>query len=91
MKHSPCVEKYTQLSTLPSIGSCFLFVLYNLGFTVEAELGDDAEREDQLCVFISEIEKGGLAYHQGKLLFSSSADFFLFFKENFFFFPLYKI
>ncbi|XP_071801624.1 rho guanine nucleotide exchange factor TIAM1-like isoform X2 [Asterias amurensis] len=34
------------------------------GFTVEAELGDDAEREDQLCVFISEIEKGGLAYHQ---------------------------
>ncbi len=34
------------------------------GFTVEAELGDDAEREDQLCVFISAIEKGGLAYHQ---------------------------
>ena len=37
-----------------------------LGFIVEAELGDDAEREDQLCVFISEIVKGGLAYHQGK-------------------------
>ncbi|XP_038076162.1 protein still life, isoform SIF type 1-like isoform X2 [Patiria miniata] len=36
----------------------------DFGFTVEAELGDDAEREDQLCVFISEIEKGGLAYHQ---------------------------
>ncbi|XP_022081626.1 protein still life, isoform SIF type 1-like isoform X2 [Acanthaster planci] len=36
----------------------------DFGFKVEAELGDDAEREDQLCVFISEIEKGGLAYHQ---------------------------
>ena len=33
---------------------------------MEAELGDDAEQEDQLCVFISEIEKGGMAYHQGK-------------------------
>ena len=45
-----------------------------LGFTVEAELGDDAEREDQLCVFISEIEKGGLAYHQGMQYFSLSTD-----------------
>ncbi len=42
------------------------FVVSFVGLKLEAELGDDAEQEDQLCVFISEIEKGGMAYHQGK-------------------------
>ncbi|XP_030850377.1 protein still life, isoforms C/SIF type 2 isoform X3 [Strongylocentrotus purpuratus] len=34
------------------------------GCSLEAELGDDIEQEDQLCVFISSLESGGLAYHQ---------------------------
>ncbi|XP_041463268.1 T-lymphoma invasion and metastasis-inducing protein 2-like isoform X2 [Lytechinus variegatus] len=34
------------------------------GLSLEAELGDDIEQEDQLCVFISSLESGGLAYHQ---------------------------
>ncbi|XP_077977644.1 rho guanine nucleotide exchange factor TIAM1-like [Glandiceps talaboti] len=34
------------------------------GFKIEAELGDDSEQDDQLCVFISEIQPDGLAYHQ---------------------------
>ncbi|XP_033124075.1 protein still life, isoform SIF type 1-like isoform X2 [Anneissia japonica] len=33
------------------------------GFSVEAELGDNEEQEDQLCVFISDVEKDCLAYH----------------------------
>ncbi|XP_071502543.1 protein still life, isoforms C/SIF type 2-like [Diadema antillarum] len=36
----------------------------SFGFSVEAELGDDMEQEDQLCVFISSLESGGQAYHQ---------------------------
>ncbi|XP_071956692.1 protein still life, isoforms C/SIF type 2-like isoform X2 [Antedon mediterranea] len=35
----------------------------HFGFSIEAELGDDLEQEDQLCVFISEVEKDCLAYH----------------------------
>ena len=36
------------------------------GFEVEAELAEDAENEDELCVFISEIQKGGLAQKKGE-------------------------
>ena len=35
------------------------------GFVAEAELADDAEQEDELCVFISEVTKGGLAQRKG--------------------------
>ncbi|XP_070568887.1 rho guanine nucleotide exchange factor TIAM1-like isoform X3 [Ptychodera flava] len=38
--------------------------MMTFGFSIEAELGDDSEEEDQLCVFISEIQPAGLAYHQ---------------------------
>ena len=35
------------------------------GFVAEAELADDTEQEDELCVFISEVTKGGLAQRKG--------------------------
>ena len=38
---------------------------HDLGISVEAELAEDAEQEDQLCVFVSEIVKGGVAFRKG--------------------------
>ena len=36
------------------------------GMAVEAELAEDTEEEDELCVFISDILKGGLAHKKGR-------------------------
>ena len=36
------------------------------GVSVEAELADDSEAEDELCVFISDVLKNGCAYRVGK-------------------------
>lgn len=36
------------------------------GMQVEAELAEDTEQEDELCVFISEVNKGGLAQKRGQ-------------------------
>lgn len=33
---------------------------------MEAELMEDSEEEDQLCVFVSKVEKGALAYLHGE-------------------------
>jgi hypothetical protein len=33
--------------------------------SVEAELAEDTEQEDELCVFISDVNKGGPAAKQG--------------------------
>ena len=40
---------------------------HEFGFTVEAELAEDTEEEDELCVFISELNKNGLAFKKGLL------------------------
>ena len=37
----------------------------DFGFSVEAELAEDTEEEDELCVFISELAKNGLAQKKG--------------------------
>ena len=37
--------------------------------TVEAELAEDAEQEDELCVFLSELNKQGLAMRKGAFYF----------------------
>lgn len=38
----------------------------DFGFAVEAELAEDTEQEDELCVFISDVIKGGLAHRKGQ-------------------------
>ena len=38
----------------------------DFGFNVEAELAEDTEEEDELCAFISDVTKGGLAHRKGK-------------------------
>ena len=38
----------------------------DFGFQVEAELAEDTEQEDELCVFISEVSKTGVAGRKGK-------------------------
>ena len=40
----------------------------DFGFVVEAELADDADQEDELCIFISDVTKGGLAHRKGNVL-----------------------
>ena len=35
------------------------------GLSVEAELAEDTEEEDELCVFISDIVKGSVAHKKG--------------------------
>ena len=37
----------------------------DFGIAVEAELAEDAEQEDELCVFISEVVKAGLGHRRG--------------------------
>ena len=37
----------------------------DFGVSVEAELAEDAEAEDELCVFVSEVVKGGCAHRTG--------------------------
>ena len=39
---------------------------HDFGIAVEAELAEDAEQEDELCVFISEVVKGGLGHRRGE-------------------------
>lgn len=36
------------------------------GMCVEAELAEDTEEEDQLCVFVSDLVKGSIAQKKGK-------------------------
>ncbi|KAL5009978.1 hypothetical protein ScPMuIL_012283, partial [Solemya velum] len=38
------------------------------GMTLEAELGDDLEREDDLKIYISDVRKGGLAERRGLII-----------------------
>ena len=38
----------------------------DFGFQVEAELAEDTEREDEMCVFVSDTTKGGLAHKKGE-------------------------
>ena len=38
----------------------------DFGIQVEAELAEDAEQEDELCVFISEVVKSGLSHRKGQ-------------------------
>ncbi len=37
----------------------------DFGMAVEAELAEDADEEDELCVFISDLAKNGLALRKG--------------------------
>ena len=47
---------------------------HDFGLVAEAELADDAEQEDELCVFISEVTKGGLAHRKGDFLHCQCKD-----------------
>lgn len=38
----------------------------DFGFKMETELTDDLEHADDLCIFISEITRCGMAYRKGK-------------------------
>ena len=38
----------------------------DFGMSIEAELAEDTEQEDELCVFISDITKGGPAARKGQ-------------------------
>lgn len=38
----------------------------DFGFQVEAELAEDAEQEDELCLFISDVTAGGIAAGKGQ-------------------------
>lgn len=38
----------------------------DFGFKVEAELAEDAEQEDELCLFISDVTAGGIAAGKGQ-------------------------
>ena len=40
----------------------------DFGMSVEAELAEDTEQEDELCVFISDVTKGGPAARQGIII-----------------------
>ncbi|GFW20588.1 protein still life, isoform SIF type 1 [Trichonephila clavipes] len=44
---------------------CNLEVLF--GFSVEAELIENADHQDELCVYVSRVEEGSQAYEQGIL------------------------
>ncbi|XP_064473099.1 protein still life, isoform SIF type 1-like [Ornithodoros turicata] len=35
------------------------------GFSVEAELVENTDHQDELCVYVSRVEEGSLAHHQG--------------------------
>jgi len=39
------------------------------GFSVEAELIENAERQDELCCYVSRVEDKSVAMHNGKYLF----------------------
>jgi len=39
------------------------------GFSVEAELIENAERQDELCCYVSRVEDKGIAIQNGNLLF----------------------
>lgn len=36
------------------------------GFSVEAELVENVEHQDELCVYVSRVEEGSQAHQQGK-------------------------
>lgn len=36
------------------------------GFSIEAELAEDSERDDELQVYVSDVQRGGLADLKGK-------------------------
>lgn len=38
------------------------------GFSVEAELIENAERQDELCCYVSRVEDKSVAMHNGKYL-----------------------
>lgn len=43
------------------------------GMRLEAELADNtADQEDELCVFIADVTKGGLAHRRGNRAWSSA-------------------
>jgi len=39
------------------------------GFSVEAELIENAERQDELCCYVSRVEDKGIAIQNGNMLF----------------------
>ncbi|CAH1798643.1 unnamed protein product [Owenia fusiformis] len=40
----------------------------DFGFEIEAELAEDTERDDELCVFVSEMKEGALGQTQGLIV-----------------------
>lgn len=59
-------EKFDEIEVCPKsihhIELCKFTDEMDFGFSVEAELMQDCEEDDQLCVFVSHVEKGALAY-----------------------------
>lgn len=41
------------------------------GFSVEAELIENAERQDELCCYVSRVEDKSVAMHNGKYTFAN--------------------
>lgn len=40
------------------------------GFSVEAELIENADRQDELCCYVSRVEDKSVAMHNGKYIFA---------------------
>ncbi|XP_071818860.1 protein still life, isoforms C/SIF type 2-like isoform X3 [Apostichopus japonicus] len=59
-------EKFDEIEicakSIHQIELCKFTEEMDFGFSVEAELMEDSEEDDQLCVFVSKVEKGALAY-----------------------------
>ncbi len=69
-------QEYEQLEVCPKV----LFQLElsrgekdrDFGLVVEAELAEDTDQEDELCVFISDVTKGGVAHKKGRSCYKAS-------------------
>ena len=42
------------------------------GFSVEAELVENSEKQDELCCYVSRVEERSVAMNSGKTLFATS-------------------
>ena len=51
------------------------------GFSVEAELVENSEKQDELCCYVSRVEERSVAMNSGKTLFATSCFFIVSFND----------
>ena len=47
------------------------------GFSVEAELVENSDRQDELCCYVSRVEERSVAIHNGKTVLTSKSGLYL--------------